>query len=425
MTTISADPNTQPKTYPTYKEIFIKAYKKWFHAFAVGYASRSLLSLLVRIFSILKSGSFSNVFSVNQLVSEKNLIVREEAVRLGLFLGCFSGGFNLVKDLLEKIRKKEDGVNSIIAGGIAGLSVFSQTRDSWRTISLYTFARLLQCMYNGLKERNYFQWTNSFTHGDTILFALSSAQIMYAYVMRPNTLPKSYFDFIVNTSPIHRTVLEVVRLNNREMPFDVQKITAFCKNKGTILGNIEFPYPQIGCNILHPQTHGCVKHNVNVFIDTAKKILPLYASLTVVPTLVFQFGTLMKAPLQTILGLVKSTTRSVSFLASFVTLYMSVVCTHRNLFSTENKYLFWFAGLICSSSIMLEKKSRRSELALYTLPRALDSLYMILNERKWLGTVPNGELYLFMLSMAGLMYYYDFERSTMSNLIASLAKYLL
>lgn len=425
MSSLKADTNAQDKPDATAKEIFIKACKKWFHAFSVGYASRTLLSLLVRIFSLLKSGKISNVFSVQQLVSEKNLIVREEAVRLGLFLGCFSGGFNLVKDLMAKYRKKEDGYNSFVAGGVAGLSIFSQSRDGWRTISLYTFARLLQCVYNGLKERNYFQWTNSFTHGDTILFALSSAQIMYAYVMRPNTLPKSYFDFIVNTGPIPKTVLEVVRLNNRGLPFDAQKITEFCAKKGTTLGKIEFPYPIVGCDMLHPQTHGCVKHNISVFLDTAKKILPLYASLTFIPTLVFQFGSFIKTPINTILGLMKSTARSVSFLASFVSLYMSVVCTHRNIFSSENRYLFWFAGLVCSSSIMLEKKSRRSELALYTLPRALDSLYMILNERKWLGSVPNGELYLFMLSMAGIMYYYDFERTTMSNLLASLAKYLI
>lgn len=36
------------------------------------------------------------------------------------------------------------------------------------------------------------------------------------------------------------------------------------------------------------------------------------------------------------------------------------------------------AGFLASLSLLLEKKSRRSELALYVLPRALDSLFLTL-----------------------------------------------
>lgn len=34
-------------------------------------------------------------------------------------------------------------------------------------------------------------------------------QVMYAYVMRPETLPKSYWNFIVHSGPIDAIVLEV------------------------------------------------------------------------------------------------------------------------------------------------------------------------------------------------------------------------
>lgn len=70
---------------------------------------------------------------------------------------------------------------------------------------------------------------------------------------------------------------------------------------------------------------------------------------------------------------------------------------------------------------MIEKKSRRSELALYALPRALDSFYTILYDRKWLGSLPQGELLLFSLSCAGIMYCFDHE----SNAISPMIKWVL
>ena len=44
----------------------------------------------------------------------------------------------------------------------------------------------------------------------------------------------------------------------------------------------------------------------------------------------------------------------------------------------DHKLSYWLVGLVAASAILIERKSRRSELALYTLPRAADSLYEIL-----------------------------------------------
>ena len=55
--------------------------------------------------------------------------------------------------------------------------------------------------------------------------------------------------------------------------------------------------------------------------------------------------------------------------------------------------------------------------ALYTMPRALDSLYMLLVDRKWLAEIPNGDAYLGIVSLAGLMYFYKKESDTMAPLL--------
>lgn len=69
---------------------------------------------------------------------------------------------------------------------------------------------VIQCLVNSPRARQASGgWLPQWKHGGTLLFCLSSAQIMYAFVMRPETLPKSYFDFIVKTGPISGPVVEV------------------------------------------------------------------------------------------------------------------------------------------------------------------------------------------------------------------------
>jgi hypothetical protein len=73
----------------------------------------------------------------------------------------------------------------------------------------------------------------------------------------------------------------------------------------------------------------------------------------------------------------------------------------------DHKLHYGLAGLIASWAILIERKPRRAELALYVLPRAADSLYQILVEHKLLARVPRGEAALFAASMAVLMYFFE------------------
>ncbi len=45
-------------------------------------------------------------------------------------------------------------------------------------------------------------------------------------------------------------------------------------------------------------------------------------------------------------------------------------------------FLDWIAGFISAWTILIEQKSRRSELSLYVLPRTIDSLIMTMQDRK-------------------------------------------
>jgi len=78
-------------------------------------------------------------------------------------------------------------------------------------------------------------------------------------------------------------------------------------------------------------------------------------------------------------------------------------------------------------SLVLAPSHFKPELALYTLPRAVDSFYMqllgepkpassfyaenlsemlVFQDRKWMASVPHGDLVLFCTAMSGLAYFY-------------------
>ena len=47
---------------------------------------------------------------------------------------------------------------------------------------------------------------------------------------------------------------------------------------------------------------------------------------------------------------------------------------------SDHKLVYWIIGALSSLSLLIESKSRRSELALYALPKGVESIYHILSD---------------------------------------------
>ena len=101
----------------------------------------------------------------------------------------------------------------------------------------------MQNMYSHVTKPKTFPCPTCF---DCAMTLCDVCQVMYAYVMRPETLPKSYWKFIVKTGPVEAPALEAVRRSIRKLPVDLQAFNAFIKRRGgrAFLGT---PYPkQVG-----------------------------------------------------------------------------------------------------------------------------------------------------------------------------------
>ncbi|MBA0714180.1 hypothetical protein Golax_013169 [Gossypium laxum] len=354
----------------------------------------ALTLMFLKIYEMLVGTEF-------QLVSEKDLIVREEACRVGLLFGGFTGSYHALRSIDDSNRR--------------------------RTLALYLLARVAQCAYNSAKSKNKFHlWGSHWRHGDSLLFALACAQVMYAFVMRPESLPNSYQDFIHKTGPVAAPVYKAVRENCRGGPVDVASISAYLYSrvKSDNLKLEKFP-SIIPCSVIHPDTNSCLAHNAKASSTTFRKTFPLYFSLTFVPFVVLHLQKFMKTPSRTCWLAVKDAVQSTSFLAAFVGIFQGVICMHRKIASKDHKLVYWVAGALSALSVLLVKKSRRSELALYVLPRATESLWYISVNRHLLPDVKNAEVALFCACMGGIMYYLEYEPDSIGPFLKGLIRRFL
>ena len=110
---------------------------------------------------------------------------------------------------------------------------------------------------------------------------------MYAFIMRPETLPKSYQEFIQETGPVAQPVYKAVQDCCRGRPVDVASLSAYLSSKGVQNSACLKEFPSIiPCSIIHPNSRSCLAHNVHATSATFRKTFPLYFSLSFVPFVV-------------------------------------------------------------------------------------------------------------------------------------------
>ncbi|EQC28741.1 hypothetical protein SDRG_13425 [Saprolegnia diclina VS20] len=399
--------------------------------FILAYNVRAGIAVLVRIVLLLQKRQFKAIANLKVLLSEKHLSFRVEAVSMGLFIGWFTGGYQALKAIIRRLRHGneetealgEDPMTTALAGTLAGSAVVFVEPERRRSLALYALARALQCLYNSAKSRDAWHfWGSQWAHGDSLLFGLTSAQVMYTFIMRPSILPKEYSSFIQRTGPVGYKVLNFVQRNTSGLPVEPAEITRFLSDKGS-----PFVYTSttnlpkcIPCGLIHHPTTSCSYGFLLTLIKAMRSTLPLYMSLNIVPQVVLQFRRFLRTPIYSLFQGVVGGFRSTLFMGSFVAVYQAAICVFRCLLKRDHKAAYFAAGLVSSFAIFIEAKSRRSELALYVLPRAVDSLFIMLRDTRWLADVPYGEVMLFGLSMGAIMFCFEHERQNLSPMVRSL-----
>lgn len=225
-------------------------------------------------------------------------------------------------------------------------------------------------------------------HVDATLFATGAGTVMWAWVYRPDTLPRAYRDWIWKAAQVDGRLIQTLRQARQgdfvygEEPKQVPVLLSMCKDYGfPLLWSNPAKTVPIPCEMVHMGSGpSCHWHALWRLMNAFKFALATYLPLQ----LLLQSRHLS---LRTLYKACKTALRSSAFLASFISLFYYGVCLARTQLGPKilshgfvnamqmDKGLCIRAGcLLCGWSVLIETRQKRQELALFVAPRAVATL---------------------------------------------------
>ncbi|KAI9486495.1 MAG: hypothetical protein EXX96DRAFT_534748 [Benjaminiella poitrasii] len=403
----------------TYERIINHSIKGGLRSFILAYGVRATVSFclyLIRIvrgkaqWSLILKASFQNV----------------DPLRFGAMFGSFSFLWKSINNSMRLYRGKDDRLNGLVSGAVAGLSILFEKKERRIDIAQQLLVRALQAIYNAGKARDIFYFRN----GDALLFGLTCGQVLYAYTMRPETLPPDFYSFMIKAARCPQGSLQLNAKTVRGLPITSKEAMEVVKKLRPTQHSIDFVSHMstntdpVACEIIHPWIDSCHTTALDRFVTVFKSFLPVYGTLHFVPMLLLRAKHFQRDPVTMLSKTSIATLKSGAFMATFVTLYQYYICLHRQLLKTgwfgnwNSKYIYYAAGFLCSyPAIFLEDKKRRSELALYVLPKAIQSFYQIAYSHQWIIKVKHFEVLMTSFAMGIIMSFYQEEANVLSSFV--------
>ncbi|KAL0090897.1 hypothetical protein J3Q64DRAFT_1707611 [Phycomyces blakesleeanus] len=400
------------------EELIHHALKGGARAFLLAYGVRAGVNFCLYLLRVMrKKAPIANILAA----SFKNL----DALRFGAMFGSFALLWKSVNNGMRLYRGKEDRLNGFVGGAAAGLAILFEKPNRRVDIAQQLLVRAVQAIYNAGKARDIFYFKN----GDSLLFGLTCAQILYAYTMQPQTLPPDFYVFMVKAARVPESLLRLNAKNIRKIPFEAgEALHAIKRHRPTqhaidVVSKLSSLPVVTPCEAVHPWMDSCNSTAIERFSLVFKSMMPVYGTLHFVPLLLLRTKSVLESPVKMLSRTAINTIKSGAFLASFVSIYQAQVCVHRKLVdmgitSMNSKYFHFCYGFVCAyTSIFIEDKKRRSELALYVLPKAIQSLYLIAYQHRLIFKLKHFEVLMSSAAMAVIMSFYQDEPDVLSNFV--------
>ncbi|KAL0255686.1 hypothetical protein I308_100493 [Cryptococcus tetragattii IND107] len=439
----------------------VLALKRGLRSFILAFSVRSGINVLLLLFRLLRK--HAPKLSLPLL---RHAIFGPEPFRFGGMIGTFTLLYTFTLHLLRlapplsyfrrRIRaglwnkttfgpperegnEGERRWQAAVAGAVGSLGLLWEGKSRRRGVAQQMFVRGLQASYN--------QYTPRFgihiPHGDLLLFGACCGQIMFAFLMSPETIPKEYNNWILAASRVPSFAILANRTQVRQGYIQDALVQEALNYKGITATNrrrLENVLQKIRggqqpdavpCGMVHPWCNSCTETNFRRFFAVCRFMLPVYSALHLIPMLVLRRHHVKRDPVRMMARALWGIGRSCSFLGVFVVIYQVLFCARvqaleksrgsnfiRNLL--KRKEVFWALGFTTCLSLIVEEKKRRAELAMYVLPRALESAWSGARKRAWVPLVPFGETILGAAAMAMVMDSYKHQPDAMSGIVRRL-----
>ncbi|KAI4389801.1 hypothetical protein MLD38_001984 [Melastoma candidum] len=349
--------------------------------------------------------------------SEAAVMALKETIRYGLFLGTFAGTFVSVDEIIAALggHRRTARWRALLAGAIAGPSMLLTGANTQHTsLAIYILMRAAVLASRcGIKSRRFGKYCKPLTwkHGDIFLMCLSSSQILSAYILKQESLPPSYKSFLNKHGGKDASILQGVKEIACGLPFtDLEAVEKFYQSTGV---NVKLnPDMDIPCSIVHGN-QSCSAHTFSFLIQAYKRALPVYLPVYLIPALIVHRKGLLERPC-TILGKgLLGTARSSLFLSTYCASAWMWTCILFRIFRRCNIPMVAMGTFPTGLALAIEKKSRRIEISLYCLARAIESFFSCMADAGYLPKsrhLRRADVVVFSISTSIIMHCYALER---------------
>ncbi|KAK8858599.1 hypothetical protein IAR55_002828 [Kwoniella newhampshirensis] len=451
---------TEKKALPRDSErASILALKRGLRSFLLAFSVRAGVNVLLVLFRHIRRKSL-------RLALFRHAIFGAEPFRFGAMIGTFTFLNTLTLHILRLApplsyykRRLKNGIfnkptfgpperegdegerrwQAAVAGAVGSLGLLWESQSRRTGVAQQMFVRGLQASYNQYTPR----YGIRIPHGDLLVFGACCGQIMFAFLLSPETMPREYSQWILAASRVPEFAVLANRSAVRQgaiNPVQVQRALGHkaltSRNRKKLEGVLDkikqgWRPSYVPCEMVHPWSNSCPDTSFRRFFSVFRFMLPVYSALHLIPMLVLRRNHVQRDPLRMLARAIWGITRSCSFLGLFVAIYQALFClriqTIEQSYGTKfwqtfakRKETFWMMGFATCLSLLVEEKKRRAELAMYVLPRALESAWSSARKKAWVPLVPFGETILGAAAMAMVMDAYKHQPKAMSGIVRKL-----
>lgn len=331
-----------------------------------------------------------------------------------------------------------------IGSSLAGFFLAVYPGDQLRiTIAIYIMTRALEFGYNYLEELGYFKNRPSW-FGSWMIMPVACGQLLHAFVFDRDCFPAGFGDHILQNSPeyIQKRPADYPRTAHWPGTFDiVDNLAEISRQRWPpFVSPILFPaaetlpkrlaaispitspaHPAIkslSCALLHPQDPSCLRTYMQYWIQAFPKIARLFTIFFTAMSIT-RYKDFLSSPMAAANGLAKRILRMSLFLSGAIGTSWGSICLLQNILprsflATQRWFVSGFLGGLWG---FLGRKSGRGNF-LYTARMSVDSLWKVGVKRGWWKGFKNGDVALFVVSLAVVNALYEVSPRSVNSGVA-------
>jgi hypothetical protein len=331
-----------------------------------------------------------------------------------------------------------------IGSSLAGFFLAVFPGDQLRiAMAIYIFTRALEFGHNYLEELGYFKNTPSW-FGSWLIMPVACGQLFHAFIFDRDCFPATYGKLILDHTPeyIQKRPSDYPANLPWPTPSDItDNLASLSKLRWpAFVSPILFPthetlpksltsisaisspaHPAIkslSCALLHPQDPSCLRTYVQYWIQAFPKVARVFTVYFAAMSLA-RYRTFLDSPVAAVNNLAKSILRMSLFISGAIGTSWGSICLFQNVLPRTflPTQRWFFGGFLGGLWAFLERGKGRANF-LYTLRMSIDSLWKVGVKRGWWRGIKNGDVLLFVVSLATVNVLYEISPRSVNSGVA-------